>query len=116
MNTNPAARQASVAECDRMHDPARHERERPRDHQRPDEEPDHGTAVIDGVMPGRMPQAEACHGARARVALKPETKRASVVDVAPRGSMTSISENRPRRATARSSASRKSLRVVTRSP
>src|SRR5262245_44137030 len=54
--------------------------------------------------------------ARARAALKPETKRASVVEVAPRGSMTSMSENWPRRATARSSAAFNSLRVLTRSP
>ena len=31
--------------------------------------------------------------ARARVALKPETKRASVVEIVPRASMTSMSEN-----------------------
>ena len=37
--------------------------------------------------------------------LKPETNRASVRDVAPRGSMTSTSENCPRRASACSSAS-----------
>src|SRR5258706_12715007 len=56
------------------------------------------------------------HAPNARAALNPETKRDSVVEVAPRGSMTSISENRPRRATARSSASRSCLRVATPSP
>src|SRR5262249_47849407 len=38
----------------------------------------------------------------ARTDLMPETKRASVSDVAPRGSITSTSENFPRRLTARS--------------
>src|SRR5262249_21763659 len=52
----------------------------------------------------------------ARTDLMPETKRASVSDVAPRGSITSTSENFPRRLTARSSAAASSRRVVTRSP
>src|SRR5215468_4596398 len=53
---------------------------------------------------------------RSRADLKPETKRASVSDVAPRGSITSTSENCPRRLTARSSAAASPRRVVTRSP
>jgi hypothetical protein len=42
---------------------------------------------------------------RALAALNPDTNCASVRDVTPRGSMTSTSENWPRRATARSSVS-----------
>ena len=53
---------------------------------------------------------------RSRTDLKPETKRANVSDVTPRGNITSTSENWPRRLTARSSAAASSRRVVTRSP
>jgi hypothetical protein len=53
---------------------------------------------------------------RSRTDLKLETKRASVSDVAPRGSITSISENCPRLLTARSSAAVSSRRVLARSP
>jgi hypothetical protein len=67
------------------------------------------TAVlpIDLSYRNRLDQFERHHGGAVRdlAAAKPDTKRASVCEVAPRGSMTSTSENRPRRATARSSAS-----------
>src|SRR3982074_3522196 len=48
---------------------------------------------------------------RSRAALKPDTKRANVSDVTPRGSITSIRENCPRRATARSRAAASSRRA-----
>jgi len=41
-------------------------------------------------------EALGCYDARSRAALKPATKRASVREVSPRGSITSTIENTPR--------------------
>ena len=54
----------------------------------------------EGAMPaatrgGRIAVSEPTPAARSRASLKPATKRASVFEVTPRGSMTSISENTP---------------------